>query len=87
MLVRVLRSPKKAETYLYLPLTAALSELPESLQRLFTPEQEVTKLNITAERNLARISGVKLLEHLATEGYYLQVPPPVESLLKRPDER
>ncbi|MCH8492386.1 MAG: YcgL domain-containing protein [Idiomarina sp.] len=85
MLVRVLRSPKKADTYLYMPLTAVVSDLPEPLQPLFSPEILVTKLNITPERNLASISGVKLLEHLETEGYYLQIPPPVESLLKRID--
>lgn len=83
MLVRVLRSPKKADTYLYLPLTATVDELPEPLQPLFSPEIVVTKLNISAERNLASITGVKLLEHLDTDGYYLQIPPPVESLLKR----
>lgn len=85
MLVRVLRSPKKADTYLYLPLKAEIDELPEVLQGLFKPEQLVTKLSITPERQLARISGVKLLEHLNTEGYYLQVPPPVVSLLKTPE--
>ncbi|RUO37221.1 hypothetical protein CWE13_04450 [Aliidiomarina shirensis] len=85
MLVRILRSPKKADTYLYLPLKADIAELPEVLQKLFTPEQLVTKLSITPERQLARISGVKLLEHLNTEGYYLQVPPPVVSLLKTPE--
>ncbi|EGN74407.1 hypothetical protein A28LD_2205 [Idiomarina sp. A28L] len=85
MLVRILRSPKKADTYLYLPLKAEIDELPEVLQGLFTPEQLVTKLSITPERQLARISGVKLLEHLNTEGYYLQVPPPVVSLLRTPE--
>ncbi|RUO19317.1 hypothetical protein CWE08_10100 [Aliidiomarina iranensis] len=85
MLVRILRSPKKADTYLFIPLETEITELPEPLQGLFMPEQLVTKLSITPEKQLARISGVKLLEHLQTEGYYLQVPPPVVSMLKQPE--
>ncbi|RUO35333.1 YcgL domain-containing protein [Aliidiomarina sanyensis] len=81
MLCRVLKSKKKADTYLYLPLTTPLSDLPAPLQTLFSPEQEALRLNVTAERQFARLSGVKLLAALENEGYYLQVPPPPENLL------
>lgn len=81
MLCRVLRSPRKADTYLFIPATTLVAELPETLQTLFTPEQEVTRLVVTPERKFARIDGVKLLEHLNTEGYYLQIPPPPVNML------
>lgn len=81
MLCRVLKSRKKADTYLYLPLNTALSELPEALQQLFAPEQEALRLKVTPERSFARFTGKALLAALEHEGYYLQVPPPPSSLL------
>ncbi|WP_194755317.1 YcgL domain-containing protein [Aliidiomarina indica] len=81
MLCRILRSPRKADTYLFIPADALVSELPDTLQTLFTPEHEVTRLLVTPERKFARLDGVKLLEHLSTEGYYLQIPPPPVNML------
>ncbi|MGX5913610.1 YcgL domain-containing protein [Aliidiomarina sp. Khilg15.8] len=74
MLCTVIKSHKKADTYLYLPQDAPFDELPEPLQQLFTPHTEVTVLNITPTRKLARFRGDELLTHLNTDGYYLQIP-------------
>lgn len=81
MFCRILKSPRKADTYLYLPIDAELGDLPLPLQQLFIPELEVTRMAISPNRQFARISGVKLLEHLEDPGYYLQMPLPVENLL------
>jgi len=81
MFCRILKSPRKADTYLYLPLEAHVGDLPLELQQLFIPEIEVTRMAINPRRQFARISGVKLLEHLEEPGYYLQLPLPVENLL------
>lgn len=74
MLCKVLRSAKKADTYLYLPQDKALSELPEALQQLFTPEQQALSFWLTKDKKLARLTAEALLSHFETTGYYLQLP-------------
>lgn len=81
MLCTVLRSQKKADTYLYTPKDTPFDQLPQTLQQLFTPHTLVTILNVTAERRLARMNGAELLQHLADDGYYLQLPPQPENWL------
>lgn len=82
MLCTVIKSHKKADTYLYLPKDAPLDELPDQLQQLFTPHTQVTVLKITPERRLARLTGEQLLTHLSGEGFYLQIPQSTTSLLE-----
>jgi uncharacterized protein YcgL (UPF0745 family) len=74
MLCTVIKSHKKADTYLYVPKDTPFEELPDTLQQLFTPHTEITVLNITPQRKLARFSGEELLAHLSNDGYYLQMP-------------
>lgn len=75
MLVLVLRSPKKMDTYLYVPKDKPFTDLPEQLQQLFSPQSIAMTLFVKPEKQLARLSGDELLEHLQTTGYYLQLPP------------
>lgn len=82
MLCTVLRSVRKADTYLYLPRDASFEDLPETLQHLFTPHTTITTLHVTPERRLARLSGAELITHLNDDGYYLQLPPQAENWLK-----
>lgn len=77
----VLRSPKKADTYLYLPKDADFKTLPDVLQALFTPQQVAMNLLVKPERTYARLTGAELLEHFNDPGYYLQLPPAHDSSL------
>lgn len=81
MFCSVLKSHRKADTYLYKPRETALDELPEDLVQLFTPHTEVTVLHLTSERKLARLSGAELMKRLNEDGFYLQVPPTEQDLL------
>lgn len=81
MFCTVLKSHRKADTYLYIPKDTSLDELPENLVQLFTPHTEVTTLHIKPERRLARLSGAQLIQHLEDEGFYLQLPPTQADLL------
>ncbi|RUO79573.1 YcgL domain-containing protein [Pseudidiomarina taiwanensis] len=82
MLVAVYRSSRKQDTYLYLPHPADFSVVPEPLRQSFGQPIEVMVIKVTAERKLARLSATELLQHLQQPGFYLQLPPAQESLLK-----
>ncbi len=81
----VYRSDKKAETYLYLSDGLDFADLPEDLQQRFGVPALVMRLELSAERKLARVDVVRVLESLAQQGFYLQLPPelPVEDEIAR----
>ena len=82
---KVYRSDQKAETYLYLSDGLDFSDLPEDLQQRFGAPALVMRLELSAERKLARVDVVRVLESLAKQGFYLQLPPelPVEDEIAR----
>ena len=84
-LCTVYRSGKKAETYLYLAQGRAFEDLPPELRQLFGEPCFVMHLNLGPDRRLARVDTRSVLEHLETNGYYLQLPPeiPVEEEITR----
>ena len=71
---KVYRSEKKAETYLYLADNLPFDELPAELRHPFGDATFVLSLELSAERKLARVDVVKVLEGLAESGYYLELP-------------
>ena len=81
----IYRSSKKNETYLYLPVGAVFGDLPEDLRGMFGEPALVMKLDLDRETRLAQADPARVIEALATDGYYLQLPPdtPVEELLQR----
>ncbi len=83
MLCAVYRSPKRADTYLYMAHPADFSVLPETLAKSFGKPQHVMTIALTEQRTLARLSVSELKEHLKDPGFYLQIPPPPENLLKK----
>lgn len=81
MLVAVYKSPKKDETYLYVPKAQGLSRVPAALLELFGTPRHVMDLPLRPGRDLARVSEARLREALSTQGFYLQMPPPKEDYL------
>jgi len=81
MLCAIFRSPRRADTYLYVPHPADFAKVPEPLLETFGTPKHVMTIALTKERRLARISVTELIQHLEQSGYYLQLPPPQESLL------
>ena len=82
---KVYRSDKKAETYLYLAEDMEFDDLPTQLQERFGVPAFVLCLELSTDRNLARVDVRKVLESLAEYGFYLQLPPrlPVEEEITR----
>ena len=71
---KVYRSEEKAETYLYLAESNEFSDLPSELREQFGEPVFVLQMELSADRKLARVDVVKVLEFLAKDGYYLQLP-------------
>ncbi len=76
----VYKSLRKEETYLYVSLKDDLSEVPEVLLDTFGTPKLVTKLLLTPERKLAVVSADKVIDSIQEKGFYLQLPPPKETM-------
>lgn len=71
----VYKSLRKADTYLYLAVREDVSRLPEPLAAALGPLQFVLEVELSPQRALARENPVVVMEHLATAGFHLQLPP------------
>ncbi|MCF2949774.1 YcgL domain-containing protein [Paraglaciecola aquimarina] len=83
MLCAVYKSSKKQETYLYVPGRDDFSKVPKELLATFGTPQFLMIMPLKADRNLARVDINKLRSELKLHGFYLQLPPPTENLLKQ----
>ncbi len=75
-LVRVYKSLRKQDMYLFVDFREALARVPASLLTQFGEPSEVMTLKLTPERKLARARATDVLEQIDTAGFYLQMPPP-----------
>jgi uncharacterized protein YcgL (UPF0745 family) len=80
-IVRIYRSTKSAETYLYLRKKDSFDQLPEALKELFGRGITVMDLLLTEDKKLARAKAVDVLNSIEEKGFYLQLPPPKEDYL------
>lgn len=81
----IYKSSKKDEMYLYVLKANGLKSVPESLLSVFGKPRHVSDLLLDAERKLARADVKQVLEMIATQGFYLQMPPPPETWTLTPD--
>lgn len=82
MLCSVYRSSKKELTYLFVTKRDDFSQVPEPLLKTFGTPTLVTMVNLDKKDKLAMADINKVKENLTSQGFYLQLPPPQESLLK-----
>lgn len=82
MLCAIYKSSKKQETYLYVQGRDDFSRVPEALLKTFGTPVFLMIMPLKKERELARVDINKLRLELQTKGYYLQLAPPVDNLLK-----
>ncbi|WP_077284835.1 YcgL domain-containing protein [Cognaticolwellia aestuarii] len=82
MLCSVYKSAKKAQTYLFINKRDDFSEVPEALMKMFGKPEMVTVLNLATKDKLGFADLTKVKESLAEQGYYLQITPKEEDLLK-----
>ncbi|MCD1125828.1 YcgL domain-containing protein [Jinshanibacter sp. LJY008] len=86
MLCAIYRSNKRDQTYLYIERRDDFSKIPEALMNSFGKPVFVMTLELEQRTKLASADIARVKQDLIGQGFYLQVPPPVESLLKTPDD-
>ena len=83
MLCVIYRSPKRDQTYLYVEKKDDFSRVPEELMKSFGVPQFAMMLSLDERKKLASADIEKVKQALEDKGYYLQFPPPVETLLNQ----
>lgn len=83
MLCVIYRSSKRDQTYLYVEKKDDFSRVPEDLMKSFGTPQLAMVLSLEGREKLASVDIEKVKEALKEEGFYLQVPPPLENLLNQ----
>lgn len=78
----IYRSPKRDQTYLYVEKKDDFSRVPAELMQGFGKPQMAMMLPLDGSKRLANADIEKVKAAMAEQGYYLQMPPPIESLLK-----
>jgi uncharacterized protein YcgL (UPF0745 family) len=71
----VYRSPKKEGMYIYVPKQDPFKSIPDALLNSFGTPGHVMDLLLTTDRTLARVDVRQVMQGLAENGYYLQMPP------------
>ena len=82
MLCTIYKSSLKPDTYLYIEKRDDFSKVPAKLLETFGKPQFVMLLNLADKARLAQADKQKVLAELDDKGFYLQLPPPQENLLK-----
>lgn len=77
--VRIYRSLRKRDMYLYVDAAEDLTRVPEALLQRFGRPHKAMDLLLTPQRPLARADAVVVLASIAEAGFFLQLPPPLES--------
>lgn len=80
-IIRIYRSSKQNETYLYLAKKNPYDDLPEELRKIFGKPILVMDMLLTADKKLARVDAEKVLAGIEDKGFYLQMPPPKEDYM------
>ncbi|MDW8846356.1 YcgL domain-containing protein [Erwinia sp. MMLR14_017] len=78
----IYRSSKRDQTYLYVEKKDDFSRVPAELLQGFGKPQLAMMLPLDGSKKLANADLSKVKASLEEQGFYLQVPPPIESLLK-----
>ncbi|AOS95598.1 Protein YcgL [Microbulbifer aggregans] len=65
--------------YLYVDKREGLERVPEKLLELFGEPKHVVTMVLTPEKKLARADVEKVLAEIGERGFYLQMPPAVDS--------
>ena len=78
--IKVFKSLKKLDTYLYVDKLKNFEELPSSLRDSFGQYELVLEMELSPERKLARADTNQVLADIALKGFYLQLPPTIDEL-------
>ncbi|WP_428981852.1 YcgL domain-containing protein [Mannheimia indoligenes] len=81
-LCAIYKSKAEDEMYLYVAKRDQFEQVPETLRQIFGKPEFVMMFNLAGDKQLVRAKNEEVLQKLAEQGYYLQMPPPPENLHK-----
>ena len=73
--VDVFKTPRRPDTFLYLPQDLPVSDWPEGLADAFIRPEKVISLVLTPERPMAAQPALVVMSAIREKGYFLQLPP------------
>lgn len=73
--VAIYRSTKEEGLYLFVDPAEGLHRVPEDLVQRFGRAEFAMTLELGPERKLARANAARVLQAIAEQGFYLQLPP------------
>lgn len=80
MLCAIYKSLRKEGMYLYIAKRDQFEAVPETLRQMFGKPQFVMLFNLAGEKPLKQVENQEVIKQIESEGFYLQMPPPVENL-------
>ena len=78
--IKVFKSLKKLDAYLYVSKLQNFEDLPSALRDSFGQYELVLEMDLSPERKLARADANQVLADIALKGFYLQLPPTIDEL-------
>ncbi len=81
MLTAIYKSPRKADTYLYVTKRDDFDDVPKALLDTFGKPKFVMLIDLNKRAQLALADLDKVKSDLENNGFYLQLPPPTENML------
>lgn len=76
----VYKGRKKRDTYLFVEHEDDFTRVPETLLNMLGELELVMTLDLTGRRRLAQVDPQQVMQLLQSQGYYLQLPPSIETL-------
>ena len=70
----VYKSPRKSDTYLYVPEKGEFAHIPASLMKVFGTPEFALEFELTSNRKLVAADAKEVLRFLSQQGFYLQMP-------------
>ena len=77
----IYKSKKKEDTYVYIKKPADLELIPAELSKSLGELEFVMGLVLNHEKKLARENVITVMENIEKQGFHLQIPPTIQSLL------
>ena len=78
--IKVFKSLKKPDTYLYVGKSRKFEDLPSELRDSFGQHELVLEMELSPAKKLARADATKALSAIASRGFYLPLPPTIDEL-------
>ncbi len=79
--ITIYRSSIKDGLYVYVPSDANVADLPEAVKKQLGAAEKSLSFELTEDRKLPNADAKEVLESVASQGFYIQMPADIETVL------